>query len=230
MFKQRMEAFNQNSVKGLRDWTKMQFMGGGVHEFIDTIAGYKPTTSVRLGIDTMLVAIQCLSWTRVTSFNKAHLQSLAPKPSRDGELAQDTAYNLGVHLQRIDDRLAQSTSDNACNSGIRVDMEDERKATIQCLRIYEDVKSRVQSLINQGLSQMSQNTAEEVCKMTSEVPSQKVYSIGEVSASGGSDQEIVATIEGSFSIEKAKSCVNSAQLLGAMIDETLKHRVKDHYV
>lgn len=81
-FEQKMEAFNQNSVKGLRDWTKMQFMGGGVHEFIDTIGGYKSTISVSLGINTMLVAIQCLPWTRLTSFNKAYLQSLAPRPSR----------------------------------------------------------------------------------------------------------------------------------------------------
>lgn len=145
-------------------------------------------------------------------------------------MAKDTAYNLGVHLQRIDDKLAQSTFDNACNSEIRVDLEDERKATIQCLRICEDGKSRVESLISRGSSQASQNTAEEVCNMASEVPSQKIYSIGEVSASGGSDQVVVATMAGSFSIEKAESRANSAQLLGAMTDETLKHRVEDHYV
>lgn len=81
-FEQTMEVFNQNAVTGLRDWTKMQFMGSGVHEFIDTIGGYKSTISVGLGITTMLVAIPCLPWTRLTSFNKAYLRSLSPRPSR----------------------------------------------------------------------------------------------------------------------------------------------------
>lgn len=144
-------------------------------------------------------------------------------------MTQDTAYNLGVHLQRIDEKMARSTFDNACNSDISVDLEDERKATIQCLSICEDAKSRVKSLINRGSSQASQNTAEEVCKMASEVPSQEIYSIGEVSASGGSDQVVVATMAGPFSIEKAKSRANSAQLVGSMTKEALKRRVEDHY-
>jgi hypothetical protein len=65
--------------------------------------------------------------------------------------------------------------------------------------------------------------------MASEVPSQKIYSIGEVSTSRGSDQVVVATMAGSFSIEKAESRV-SAQLVGSMTDEILKRRVEDHYV
>jgi hypothetical protein len=65
-------------------------------------------------------------------------------------MAKDTAYNLGVHLQRIDEKIAQSTFDKACNSDIRVDLEDEREATIQCLCICEDAKSLVKSLINRG--------------------------------------------------------------------------------
>jgi hypothetical protein len=66
--------------------------------------------------------------------------------------------------------------------------------------------------------------------MASEVPSQKIYRIGEVSASGGSDRVVLATMVGSFSIEKAESRANSAQLVGAMTDETLKRRVEDHYL
>ena len=54
-FAKSMEAFSRKSKTGFRDWTKMEFMRGDIHEFIDTISGYKSTISVGLGTLTMFV-------------------------------------------------------------------------------------------------------------------------------------------------------------------------------
>jgi hypothetical protein len=54
-FGKSMEAFSRKSKTGFRDWTKMEFMRGDIHEFIDTISGYKSTISVGLGTLTMFV-------------------------------------------------------------------------------------------------------------------------------------------------------------------------------
>ena len=52
-FERSMIVFSQKPITGFRDWTKMQFMGGDINEFIDTIGGYQSTISVSLGILTM---------------------------------------------------------------------------------------------------------------------------------------------------------------------------------
>jgi chromosome segregation ATPase len=60
-FEKSMESFSRKSKTGLRDWAKMEFMRGDIHEFIDTISGYKSTISVGLGTLTMFVkhSIMC---------------------------------------------------------------------------------------------------------------------------------------------------------------------------
>lgn len=52
-FEQSMEAFSAKSKMGFRDWTKMEFMRGGINEFINRIADYKSTISVGLGTITV---------------------------------------------------------------------------------------------------------------------------------------------------------------------------------
>ena len=81
-FEQSMKVFSGKSKTGFRDWTKMEFMRGGIDEFIDIIAGYKSTISIGLGTITMLVAIPFLLWALLTSFHEAYLQSLPPSSSR----------------------------------------------------------------------------------------------------------------------------------------------------
>lgn len=54
-FEKSMESFSRKSKTGFRDWAKMEFMRGDIHEFIDTISGYKSTISVGLGTLTMFV-------------------------------------------------------------------------------------------------------------------------------------------------------------------------------
>ncbi|KAA8646129.1 uncharacterized protein ATNIH1004_007555 [Aspergillus tanneri] len=185
------------------------------------------------------------------------------------EMIQDTAYNLEVHLQQIDEKMT-------------TDLEDEREVTKQCLRVCEDAKSYIESLTNRETHLLQgegspQTTAEydmrqffeaqlltrqalyenrdsfaqiisrlgkrlesledtntpkqclEVCKVASEVSRQKIYRIGEVTADGDSDQVVVTTLADLFDIKKALSKGNSAQLVGSMTDESLRHLAEKRY-
>lgn len=62
------------------------------------------------------------------------------------EMVQDTAYDLDMHLQRIDEKLALLTAQDDSASDVSIDLEDEREVTKQCLRICEDAKSFIESL------------------------------------------------------------------------------------
>ncbi|EDN05564.1 predicted protein [Histoplasma mississippiense (nom. inval.)] len=86
---------------GFRDWTKMEFMRGDINEFIDTIVGYELTILVGLGTVTMHTSKDSHQVLQVYN-----------------EMIQDTAYNLEIHLQQIDEKMAQFTSQNAYTSDI----------------------------------------------------------------------------------------------------------------
>ena len=61
-------------------------------------------------------------------------------------MIQDTAYNLELHLRRIDEKMTRINIGNTNTSGASIDLEDEREVTKQCLRICEDAKSYIESL------------------------------------------------------------------------------------
>lgn len=61
-------------------------------------------------------------------------------------MVQDTAYNLELHLRRIDEKLSRFTGENASTADISIDLKDEREVTKQCLRICEDARSYIDSL------------------------------------------------------------------------------------
>ena len=62
------------------------------------------------------------------------------------EMIQDTAYNLELHIRRIDEKLAQLTTEDINASDISLNLVDERDVTKQCLRLCEDAKSYNESL------------------------------------------------------------------------------------
>lgn len=62
------------------------------------------------------------------------------------EMIQDTAYNLELHLRRIDEKMTRLNIDSANTPGGGIDLEDERAVTKQCLRICEDARSYIESL------------------------------------------------------------------------------------
>ncbi|KAJ5452462.1 hypothetical protein N7445_000645 [Penicillium cf. griseofulvum] len=278
-FEQSMQVFNKKSKTGFRDWTKMEFMRGDINEFIEVIAGYKSTISVALGTITMHTSK--VSYQVLQEYN---------------EMIQDTVYDLEVHLQRIDEKMARFTLDSSNTSDITIDLRDEKEVTKQCLRICEDARSYIESLTHQEaslLQEAPQNATEdviqksfeaqlltrqalvknqesfaeitghlrkrlaslvlnrdprddnersrlqddiniskqclEICKVASDVSSQKIYRIGEVVADGDSDQVVVTTLADLFDINKAVSRDSSAQLVGSMTDKSLGHLVEKRY-
>lgn len=212
------------------------------------------------------------------------------------ELIQDTAHELNVHLQRIDEKMARFTLENTNVPSIQIDLNDEREVTKQCLRICEDAGTYLESLTTREqslLREVPQNAAEEevpkcfeaqlltnqalgnnrdnlsevigllqerlkalvsnkepsnenerlrlqedlntskqcieVCNMASEVSRQKIYRVGEVIADGESDQVVVNTLADLFDVKKALSTGNSAQLVGSMTEESLRHLTEKRY-
>lgn len=66
------------------------------------------------------------------------------------ELVQDTAYNLEMHLQRVDEKLSGHSGENSAVSASNIDLGDEREITKLCLRICENAKHHLESLSKQN--------------------------------------------------------------------------------
>lgn len=80
------------------------------------------------------------------------------------EMVQDTAYNLKLHLLRIDEKMTRLNIENSNTSGVSIDLEDEREVTKQCLRICEDARFYIESLSDREsslLPETSQNAVED---------------------------------------------------------------------
>lgn len=226
-----------------------------------------------------------------------HNAKVSQKALQDyNEMIQDTAYNLKVQLQRVDEKMSRFTTDNASTLNSSVDLKNEREVTKQCLRICEDASHYIESLTNQESALLHEgprnatqddgqncfeaqtltrqaldenrdsfamiigqlrsrleslvlkndpsdenersrllsdiNTSKqclEVCKVASEVSTQKEYRVGEVVADGDSDQVVVNTLADIFDVKKALSLGNSAQLVGSMTEEALRHLTEKRY-
>ncbi|KAH6885016.1 hypothetical protein B0T10DRAFT_409470 [Thelonectria olida] len=281
-FEAAMQAFSGKSKIGIRDWAKMEFMRGNINDFMDTLAGYKATISVGLGIITMQTSK--LSYQVLEEYS---------------EMIQDTAYNLNIHLQRIDEKIALFTTtsrESVGASDTSINLKDEREVTEQCLRICEDARSYIESLtelprskerqplpifandstdqfeaqvlaretLDQNRDSFSQTIGRlrerlesltsgetpvndreilrlqehletskqclEVCKMASDqVAHRKVYTIGEATVDGDSDQVLITSLSDLFNVRKASSTNRSAQWLGFVTDETAQRVSADRY-
>ena len=73
-----MKEFRGKSKTSLLDWAKLEFMRGDINEFIDTIAGYKATISVGLGVVTMQVFHPFHGLRILTLVVKADSQAVSP--------------------------------------------------------------------------------------------------------------------------------------------------------
>ncbi|KAL4748990.1 hypothetical protein BDW72DRAFT_142607 [Aspergillus terricola var. indicus] len=107
----------------------MEFMKGDINEFIDNIAGYKSTINVGLGTITI------------------HSSKVTERVLQEyNEMIQDTAYDLDMHLQRIDEKLTHLTPQDDNASDVSINLEGEMEVTKQCLRICKDAKSFIETL------------------------------------------------------------------------------------
>ena len=209
-------------------------------------------------------------------------------------MIKDTAYNLELRLQRIDDKLAGLSTNRSNVLATDVDLKNERAVTEQCLRVCEDARSYLDTLSTRDPSLLQVSTEDttaktlrevfeaqlltrqaleenrntfvkiisrlrarlestlsdgdpcdrlrlqediktskqclEVCNMaSSQVSQQKIHIVGEVVADGDSDQVVVTTLADLFDVKKATSKGRSAQLIGSMNDETLRHLSENRY-
>ncbi|KAG4428616.1 hypothetical protein IFR05_015899 [Cadophora sp. M221] len=132
-FEDVMKTFGAKSKSGLKDWAKLEFMRGDINEFIDTLADYKSTITIALG--TINMHASRLTQQVVGEYN---------------EMVKDTAYNLEIRLQRIDEKMMTLTlHQSTLPEDSSIDLQDEKAVTIQCLRICERATSYIQSLQNE---------------------------------------------------------------------------------
>ncbi|KAJ6155604.1 hypothetical protein N7470_006170 [Penicillium chermesinum] len=256
-FEKCIQAFGSKSKTTIKDWTKMEFMRGDINEFIDTISGYKSTISVGLG--TLTIHNAKVSQKVLEDYNEmikdtmysleVHLQrvdekmgqlsidnTITPSSSLDlndeKEPVKNRLFYKGHEMEGGEDRLfeAQRITRQALDEnqdsfdtiirGLRARLEilvsnndpgDENERT----RLIKDIDASKQCL--------------EICKVASEVSNRKEYRVGEVVADGESDQVVVNTLADLFDVKKALSLGNSAQLVGSMTEEALRHLTDKRY-
>lgn len=69
------------------------------------------------------------------------------------EMVKNTAYNLNLRLQRIDDKMESLvTASGPSPSDIDLDLNNERQVTEQCLQICQDAKSYLETLASRDSS------------------------------------------------------------------------------
>ncbi|KAF7518827.1 hypothetical protein G7054_g13310 [Neopestalotiopsis clavispora] len=141
-FELAMEKFKNKSTLGLIDWARMEFMTSDINGFMDALAGYKATIGVGLGTITM----------RNPKINIQVLEEY-------NEMIKDTAYNLNIHLQRIDARLEQLSIGSKASLNTSTNLQDEKDVTNQCLRICEHAKAYIESMQNEQPSVLRQEAS-----------------------------------------------------------------------
>ncbi|RMZ87344.1 hypothetical protein DV736_g5429, partial [Chaetothyriales sp. CBS 134916] len=78
------------------------------------------------------------------------------------EMVKDTAYNLELHLRRIDEKMTQSGIGISSTSRTSVNLEDEREVTKQCLRVCEDARSYIECLSDRESSLLEETPQDTV--------------------------------------------------------------------
>jgi hypothetical protein len=141
------------------------------------------------------------------------------------EMIQDTAYNLEIQLQRIEEKVGSvNTTLQGGQPAVLVEQPRERldssnfdrgpdRETLWFVKEAE--------IANQGL---------ELCTQVSkQLPTQTIHIIDEAICEGNSSQVVVTTLADLFVVGKVKAKKNSSQLVGSMDSNTLLALVKQHY-
>jgi hypothetical protein len=143
------------------------------------------------------------------------------------EMIQDTAYNLAIQLQRIEEKVGSVATNTTLQGGQpavlaeqsqeRLDSSDfDRGPDRETLWLVKEAE-----IANQGL---------ELCTQVSkQLPTQTIHIIDEAICEGNSSQVVVTTLADLFVVGKVKAKKNSSQLVGSMDSATLMALVKQHY-
>jgi hypothetical protein len=109
------------------------------------------------------------------------------------------------------------------------------------VRIIGQLQNRLESLVTENNPEYSRERSRllddisaskqclEICKVASEVSSQKTYRVGEAIADGDSDQVVANTLADLFDVKKAISKDRSAQLVGSMSGPDLRFLAEKRY-
>lgn len=178
-----------------------------------------PGTSVDLK-DEKEVTRQCL---RICEEAKTCLQNLSTGSSsllHQGShgATQEHLYESQIRIRQTLDETRDSFTQTSAHLSRRLEslMQDQASNNDhERSRLESDIKMSKQCL--------------DVCNMANEISRQKVYRIGEVVADGDSDQVVVTTLADLFDIGKAISKDSSAQLLGSMSADSLRHLADQRY-
>lgn len=108
-----------------------------------------------------------------------------------------------------------------------IDLKDEKTLTRQCIRICTEAGSYVQKYTDQHqiIPEPNNNTQLHI----DESSGRTVYTIGEATAEGNSDQVVANTTADQFDVGKVSSRDKSAQLITCTTDETLLQISQDRY-
>lgn len=170
--------------------------------------------------DERAVTKQCI---RVCEDAKSYMDALLsresamlPQLSDDGADHAQASFEAQHETRRVFDENQNRFSElighlQARLHSLVLDRPNEAERT----RLQEDIDISRQCL--------------EVCKTASEVSRQKIYRVGEVIADGESDQVVVTTLADLFDVRRASSKGNSAQLVGSMTPENLRHLTEERY-
>lgn len=110
--------------------------------------------------------------------------------------------NLSETIGRLQERLESFLHEDPNNDNEKLQLQNDIHILRQCL---------------------------DVCKVASEISHQRIFRIGEVIADSESDQVVISTLADLFNVKKALSKGNSAQLIGLMTDEALRHLIDKRY-
>lgn len=171
--------------------------------------------------DERAVTTQCI---RICEDAKSYIDTLSNRePALVQEPAQGTSTDFvreSFEAQRLTRRAMSENRDHLAETIGRL---RERLERLDADPTNESERSRLREEIDISKQCL------DVCQLASEVSHRKIYRIGEVIADGDSDQVVVTTLADLFDVERALSKGNSAQLIGSMTEETLRHMTDKRY-
>ena len=75
------------------------------------------------------------------------------------EMTQNASEDLRLQLQRINEKLAGLSSDDAPSSEVRMDLKDEEAVTRKCLRICQDAKTFIELMLTKESSVLQEGSS-----------------------------------------------------------------------
>ncbi|KAI7970462.1 hypothetical protein EIK77_006307 [Talaromyces pinophilus] len=179
-----------------------------------------PDPSIDLN-DERAVTKQCI---RVCEDAKSYMDALI---SRESSILPEPSYDDSEHAQASFEAQHETRRIFDENQNRFAELIDHLQGRLQSLVLDRPQNDADRRKLQEDIDISKQCL--EVCKTASEISRRKIYRVGEVIADGESDQVVVTTLADLFDVRKALSKGNSAQLVGSMTPEDLRHVTTERY-